>query len=277
MGGLDVNDPDRDPLAADDEQWDDAAVAAATQGRSKGVKADGSAADGGGVLDMKSLDTKRGGQNNIKEKLRVEETRAQLAAAREGMERQAAKLKEEQEKKEQVKKEAAMGRFPGASASLAAGGGLGGTGGKWVPPHMRGGGGTSVGLSSVRMGGGKLDVQDEELFPDLSAAGKILEQKEKDLQPVYKVAKKTPVGGGATWASRPQLKLTPKTEAPAPAPAPSSKPDAKPPAVGSVQESEAKPSPTAATSSKTAAATTPTVKPTKKKKKDLSTFKPVKS
>ena len=199
------------------------------------------------VMDMKSLERENA---TIAEKLRVEETKAQLAAAREGMEREAAKLKEEKEKKEE---HSAAPRFAGAAA------GLGGS--RWVPPHMRGGGG---GAPTTIRPGGKLDVEDQELFPDLAAADKILEQKEKEQTPAFQVAKKTPVGGGATWASKPKVK-------PVAAPA-AVEPEVK-------EEEATKDTEPAAPESAPAAATSalPSVtrKPLKKgKKKDLSTFKP---
>lgn len=282
VSALDDGDDAGKNAVTDDEQWDDA-VTASNQSR-KGTHAT-KATDH--VLDVKTLDSNRGGETNIAEKLRVEETKAQLAAAREGMEREAAKVKEEKEKKEQAKKEkeeaAAKSRFPGASASMGGGGGgLSGTGGKWVPPHMRGGGGgmgSSPGLAPIRMGAGwgagsqKLDVADDELFPDLAAAGKILEKKEKEQQPVFKVPKKTPVGGGATWASKPKISVS----APAPA-APAAKPEPTPPSSQPPSQESSKaaaPASAAAAPAPAKETTTPAVrKTTKKKKKDLSTFKP---
>jgi len=267
------NDAAADKASEDgDEQWDEARAASTTTRKGPGVGVTtGGAAQVGEVLNMKPIDTKRTESDNIAEKLRVEETRAQLAAAREGMEREAAKLKEEQEKKEQEKKEkeaAASGRFGAAAASLGSAGA--GTGGKWVPRHLRGGGmGAGPGMSrgwgaGMGMGTQKLDVQDEELFPDLAAADKILEQKEKEQQPVFKVPKKTPVGGGASWASKmsppKKEKTTEKTES---APEP-------------VKEEAPAPAPAAATTTTTTTTTpSPTkIAPKKKKKKDLSTFKP---
>jgi hypothetical protein len=107
----------------------------------------------------------------------------------------------------------------------------------------------------------KVDTQDENLFPDLKAADAIMEQK-KAQQPAFKAPKKTPVGGGATWGSRPKIALAPpkKVEEP-PKPA---EPEPEP----EVQPEEPKPAASAA-----APAAAP-IKPKKKKKKDLSTFKP---
>lgn len=201
------------------------------------------------VLDFKVNSGNGTDTDDIASKLRVQETKAQLAAAREGMEREALKLKEEREKKEKAKEE----------ASKSTGGGLA----KWIAPSLRRQMGTSGDPSRPRMGG-KLNVEDEELFPDLAAAGKILEQKEKESQPLFKPAKKTPVGGGATWAS----KSTKKDE---PAAAEEIKEEKAP-------ESEAEPT-AEAESEAGEAPSNPTIpavkKPViKKKKKDLSTFNP---
>lgn len=260
MAGLSISSPSKkvDPLGGENdkgsgEQWDDEALAA-TLTRKTAATSGGTTAE---LMDMKALDPKRNEQDNIAEKLRVEENKAKLAAAREGMEREAQRLKEEQEKK----KEAAAAVAPRFAAAAA-------TGGKWVPPHMRAGGAGT--LPKIRMGaagGGtqKVDTQDEELFPDLAAADAIIEQQQKHQQPVFKVAKKTPVGGGASWASK---KAEPaKAAEPAPAPAPATPPPAPAPAPA---PEAPKPAATEAT-----AASQPPVKKTlgKKKKKDLSTFK----
>jgi hypothetical protein len=233
------------------EQWDDEALASATA--RKAAVASKSNTE---LLDMKALDLKSNEQDDIAEKLRIEETRAKLAAAKEGMEKEAQRLKEEKEKKEQGTG-AGAGTGSGKPRFGAAAAGMAATGGKWVPRHMRTGGG--IAPSRLGMGGAfqKLDTQDENLFPDLAAADAILEQK-KD-KPAYTFAKKTPVGGGATWGSRPKVKLEPKKEEPKPE---------------EPKEEEA-PAPTAApaTAPVEAAKSKAPVKPKKKKKKDLSTFK----
>merc|ERR1712151_495507 len=77
-------------------------------------------------------------------------------------------------------------------------------------------GGIGDGLSRVRLGATqKLDTQDESLFPDLASASAIIEQQQKSQQPAFKAPKKTPVGGGATWASKRTTKqaLKPATDA----------------------------------------------------------------
>lgn len=235
------------------DQWEEEALATATA--RKAAVATGSTAE---LLEIKALDLKGNEQDDIYEKLRIEETKAQLAAAKEGMEKEAQRIKEQREMKHtdvatsKPRFGAARGAAPRFGAAAA---GLAATGGKWVPPHMRSGQGGMM-PRGLGMGGGshKLDTQDESLFPDLAAADAILEQQKE--KPAYSVAKKTPVGGGATWGSKPKPKKvkaekpkeeqTPepaKEEASAPAPAPAPKP-------------------------------VESVKPKKKKKKDLATFKP---
>jgi hypothetical protein len=256
--------------AADDSQWDDAALAAKTRKGAAVVVTAGTTKDL--VVETKalSLKTHTGGneQDNIAEKLRVQETKKKLAAARQGMEREAQRLKEAKEKKE----EAATGSRFGAAAAA-------GTGGKWVSSRARSGGmgsgwGSRMGGSAAR----KVDVEDENLFPDLAAADAILE-KQKAEQPAYKAPTKTPVGGGATWGastapkSRPKLNLKKKTvdepskTAEAPAPAPVEEKIEEPPAAETTPEA---PAPEAAAPVPAPAAA---LKPKKKKKKkDISTF-----
>ena len=108
----------------------------------------------------------------------------------------------------------------------------------------------------------KLDTQDEQLFPDLAAADAMLQQK-KD-KPAYSVPKKTPVGGGATWGSKPK----PKKEEPKPEP-PQEEPAKEEPAASE----ETKPEPAPAATAAAPAAKAPIKPKKKKKKKDLSTFK----
>lgn len=216
---------------------------------STGRKAAVAATSNAELLDMKALDLKSNEQDDIAEKMRIEETRAKLAAAKEGMEKEALRLKEEKEKKSQEATTTKQPRFGAAAAGLAA------TGGKWVPRHMRSGGG----LAPTRLGamGGdsqKLDTQDETLFPDLAVADAILEQK-KD-KPAYSIVKKTPVGGGASWGSRPKIKPSPKKEEPKPE-EPKKEESAPAPAPAPVEAAKPK----------------APIKPKKKKKKDLSTFK----
>lgn len=266
MTGLSISSPSNpDPQSSETdkgsgEQWDDDALAA-TLTRKVATTGAGTTSE---LMDMKALDPKRNEQDNIQEKLRLEENKAKLAAAREGMEREAQRLKDEQEKK----KEAAAATAPRFGAAAAAVGS-----GKWVPPHMRAGGAGT--LPKLRMGAAgsampqKVDTQDENLFPDLASADAIIEQQQKSSQPVWKVAKKTPVGGGASWASKPKKEEKkaepPKEEEATPAAAPAPAPVSPRPA-----KSPEKPKTTTATEA------SPAPKKTlgkKKKKKDLSTFK----
>lgn len=235
------------------EQWDDEKLASKTT--RKTAVANASSTE---LLDMKALDLKGNDQDDIAEKLRIEETKAKLAAAKEGMEREAQKLKEEQEKKEQGASTVAP-RFGAAAAGLAA------NGGKWVPPHLRGAGGAAPRGLGMGPQSQKLDTQNEELFPDLAAAEEMLQQKKE--KPAYSVPKKTPVGGGATWGSKSK-----KAEEPKPEPAQEEPAMEEPPKEEPTTE-EAKPeSAPAATAS--AAETKAPIKPIKKKKKkDISTFK----
>ena len=150
---------------SESEQWDDEAMAA-TMAQKKAIASTANSTTE--LLDMKALDLKRSEQGDIQEKLRVEANKAKLAAAREGMEKEAQRLKEEKEKKEQ-QASSSKPRFGAAAAGMGA---PGAGGGKWLPPHLRGGGAS---LSS-QMGGGisggfgqKLDTEDENLFPDLAA------------------------------------------------------------------------------------------------------------
>eukprot|EP00546_Thalassionema_frauenfeldii_P012934 CAMPEP_0178919816 /NCGR_PEP_ID=MMETSP0786-20121207/14650_1 /TAXON_ID=186022 /ORGANISM="Thalassionema frauenfeldii, Strain CCMP 1798" /LENGTH=311 /DNA_ID=CAMNT_0020593795 /DNA_START=99 /DNA_END=1030 /DNA_ORIENTATION=+ len=221
-------------------QWDDEALAASYA--RKGATTAGSTAE---VLDMKAFDAKRRDQDDIKERMRVEETKAQLQAARDGMEREAQRLKEQQEKKQE---EATKPEPQGTGMGSGMAGGS-----KWVPPHMRTGGG----LQRVRIGGSaidsqKLDTQDSNLFPDLAAADQILEKQKGQDSVAYKVNKKTPVGGGATWGSRTPIKSPKQPSAPQP------------------KSSEPKISEKEPETTKSSAPPIEKKKPTKKKKKDLS-------
>lgn len=266
------------------EQWDDEAMAATlTKKVTVPVATASSTAE---LMDMKALDLKRNEKGDIAEKLRVEETKAQLAAAREGMEREARRIKEEKEKKEQGGADSAKPRFGNAAAGMTGAGG--GTGAKWVPVHMRSGGAGVMPSRLVGGGAGKLDTQDENLFPDLAAAAAITEQ-QKNQQPAFKIHKKTPVGGGATWGAKLKKANEARKEESAaqegePAtPASPSAPEVEPPKDEAVVvEQEVPAAETAAPEStyqetaedSAAAAAKAAVKPKKKKKKDLSTFKP---
>lgn len=264
-----VDGSDRNALDSADgaEQWDDEALAA-TLLQKKAVTNTNVE-----LLDMKALDLKLSDQGDIQERMRVEENKAKLAAAREAMGKEAQRLKEDKERKEQ-ENAGTKSRFGTAAASFSAASG----GGKWLPPHMRGGG-TSLGsrLGSGGPGSQKLDTEDENLFPDLAAADAILE-KQKAQGPAYKVQKKTPVGGAA-WGSKTQPPTKKAEESPSEAdnatqeePKTSESEETGAAAPASVAEADAV-NPSSSTVSTTTASKAP-IKPTKKKKKDLSTFKP---
>ena len=245
------------------------------------------------LLDMQTLK----GEVDVAERLRIEETKAQLARAKEGMAKEAERL--EKEKKE--KEEKASARKMGIAAATE------GVGGKWVPSHMRGGG------SSIRgpavMGGVKQpNMTDEELFPDLADADKILAEKEKQEKAEQeRLTKSTAAGGGVRapsgWGNRmggasaaptqrQPLNLAPRSteEPPQRKPlnlAPPTKkteetpsPDADKAEEKKVEETEAKTEATSVSATTEAATTLATeapkkeVKLKKKKKKDLSSFKP---
>merc|ERR1711957_1091061 len=72
------------------EQWDDNTVTVAS--RKSVVASNGSGPTE--LMDMKALERKRNEQDDIVERLREEDTKAALAAARDGMEKEAQRLKE---------------------------------------------------------------------------------------------------------------------------------------------------------------------------------------
>jgi len=151
-----------------DDQWADTTqtwgnkTSATTSGDSKVAE----------LLDMQALEAKRNEQDDVAERLRIEETKAQLARAKEGMAKEGERLAAEKAGKE----------FKKVARSAAPSSRLGGGGGKWVPSHMRSGGiGSSV-RGPASMDGSSLpksvDMANEELFPDLADADKILKEKE---------------------------------------------------------------------------------------------------
>jgi hypothetical protein len=245
--------------ASTNNDWDEDALVATFAKKNAAAAAAGATATAE-LLDMKALEIKHREQDDIAERLRVEETKAQLAAAREGMEKEAQRIKEEAEKKEEKKIETAAV-----------------SGGRWIPPHLRAGGAATTTASrfgSVSEVSRKLDVADENLFPDLAAADKLLEKQHQQQQQVaYKVHKKTPVGGGASWASRPPASIREPPPAPKEPEPTAAAPKSTPEPVDEPKKEETKqeaPLPAAAA----ATATAPKKKlVTKKKKKDLSTFK----
>lgn len=140
------------------------------------------------LMDMKALELKMNDQDDIAERMRIEETRKKLAAAREGMEKEAQRLKEEKEAKEAKKRE----QMESQSRRFGAdGGGLGAAGGtvKWVPSRFReaaaAASGPVFGSSRFQAAASatgyqrKVDTNDEELFPDLATSGKLIQEAEE--------------------------------------------------------------------------------------------------
>lgn len=245
------------------------------------------AASNGGpseLLDMTALDKKRNEEDDIAERLRVEETKAQLAAAREGMEKEAARLKVEKTTKEaKLQANGLMNtgaggpsRFGAAAVNVADGGA--GVGGKWVPRHLRNappsgraGLGGSMGMGSRSMGMGssgsasgfqrKVDTNDENLFPDLATADKLIAKEEESKLMAARRAK------GPAWPVKPTpapAKPVPPVEE-TPAPIMEEKKE--------IPKETPAPSPAPAVTAKSAPSVAAGLKKKKKKKKDLSTFK----
>jgi hypothetical protein len=242
-----------------DEEWDEAALAAKV---TRVSVRDTSGKGASELLDMKALEQKRYEDDDIVERMRIEETRAKLAAAREGMEKEAERIKAEKEFT-QVGSAAPKPRF-GAAAGAVGGGGAGT---KYVPAHMRSQAPTGMGLGDrMRMGGGsgvqrKVDTADENMFPDLAAADTIISQQQQQQKAViYKLPKKSTKSWG----------MADKKQAPAPPPPVEEK------KVDPVPEKEEAPK-VVPTPVPTVASVKPDIgaglKKKKKKKKDLSTFK----
>eukprot|EP00577_Skeletonema_sp_RCC1716_P018950 CAMPEP_0113408406 /NCGR_PEP_ID=MMETSP0013_2-20120614/20590_1 /TAXON_ID=2843 ORGANISM="Skeletonema costatum, Strain 1716" /NCGR_SAMPLE_ID=MMETSP0013_2 /ASSEMBLY_ACC=CAM_ASM_000158 /LENGTH=330 /DNA_ID=CAMNT_0000294441 /DNA_START=44 /DNA_END=1036 /DNA_ORIENTATION=+ /assembly_acc=CAM_ASM_000158 len=272
--------------AGDNDDWDESqAVAWGSNAAATNSGADSKVSE---LLDMQALEVKRNEEDDVAERLRVEETKAQLARAKEGMAKEAERLAAEKAQKE------------AKAAERAAGGPA--TGGRWVPAHMRSsGGGVSVGGG----GGGGLSSANEELFPDLASADKILADKERQEEEERKRSSSSqPIRAPSGWGSRmtggsaataAPTQRKPLNLAPAPAerkplnltPAPAAeKAEAVDTKETVVEKTEDKPAtetspPAAAAAVKPApaAAATPTPAPEKKKvlkkkkKKDLSSFK----
>jgi hypothetical protein len=267
-----------DAKTAVDDGWSDAVTA-------WGGNTTNTAAVNNGVekvaelLDMQSIK-----DVDVAEKLRIEETKAQLARAKEGMAKEAERLEREKKEKEEKKTSALQANAAAADS-----------GGKWIPSHLRG--------SSIRgpavMGSGitnKPNVSDSELFPDLADAENILKEKEAK----EKAEKNKSTGGiraPSGWGTRQPLNLASRGEVAAPVAverkplnlAPPSKKKEEEAVVEKTVEKEeeekevdAAPSPAAvaATEESTSAAAVVVEEPKKdvklkkKKKKDLSSFKP---
>jgi len=294
--------------ATKEEQWDDEALAAKLSRTTPVVTATavkkGKVAE---LMNMQELESKRREEDDIAERMRVEETKAALAAAKEGMEREAQRLRLENEAKQKAQQDAAIGkpRFGAAAAAVGdSSSSASGTtiGGKWVPPHMRstgggGGGGiggrglasafssSSGGPSSSMMGGSgmgpgssfqrKVNTQDENMFPDLATADAIVtqQQQQKQAQSAMPRRSKTTNAWGSSAAAT--KKQPPKKSEPSPPP-PAAEADPEP--TPSKPATPEPPTKTEAPVVAPASVSKPDVgaglKKKKKKKKDLSTFKP---
>ena len=187
-------------LSSGDDQWADTQAGGGGWGgnsKKKGATvASSSSLAGGGadskvaeLLDMQALNAKRNVQDDVAERLRIEETRAALARAKEGMAKEAERLaaeKAEKEAKAAARAEAIHGGGSSMGGGTGGGVGGGGTGGKWIPSFRSSTASSASGAgSSIRgpasMGGGaglgfqkSVDMSNEELFPDLAAADLIL-------------------------------------------------------------------------------------------------------
>lgn len=138
------------------------------------------------LMDMKALELKMNDQDDIAERMRIEETKKKLAAAREGMEKEAQRLQEEKEAKEAKKREqmeSQSRRFGVAEGSVGTAGGVG----KWVPSRFREAAASVPAYGASRFQAAasatgyqrKVDTNDEELFPDLATAGKLIQEAEE--------------------------------------------------------------------------------------------------
>ena len=162
-----------------DDQWAD--TSGGGWGNTKPTTTSSSGPKVAELLDMQALNDMRNKEDDVAERLRIEETKAALARAKEGMEKEAERLVAEKEAKEAK----AAARASGGSSMAS-----GASGGKWVPAHMRNAGGGSRFGSATRgpasMDGSgfqkSVDMASEELFPDLADADKIVADKEAELK-----------------------------------------------------------------------------------------------
>lgn len=251
--------------------WDDNNDTAQQQKKQSTATISGSNGNGSGpaeLMDMKTFDKKRNEQDDIAERMRVEETKAKLAAAKAGMEKEAQRLKEEQEmKKSKINSEVAPSgsRFGLAANNMS--GGMAGRGedGKWVPPHMRQ---AARQPAPSSMGGGfrrPVDAQDENLFPDLATADRMIAKEEEE-----KLAAAAAIeAANATKKTKKPKEVVdePKEEVVVEKQPETNKEEAKPVTPSDLPpKDEPAPAPPASVGAGL-------VKKKKKKKKDLSTFK----
>jgi len=314
LGGLGLTGTSAGAETSGDDQWADSQGGWGSSNKEVPATsgADSKVAE---LMDMQALNAKRNEQDDVAERFRIEETKAKLARAKEGMAKEAERLATEKA----VKEDKAAGR----AGTVGPGGrmGGGGTGGKWVPAHMRGSaagasGGSRFGMagSSVRgavsMDGSgfqqKVDMSNEELFPDLAAAEVILADKEKQekdardrmatgkakaptgwgnragisAEPAAAPAQRKPLNLVKPPAERKPLNLTSSNKTEEDSQAKKEEKREAPAAAAAVPEAATAvaPAPVAVAATPTAVTPAPAepVKKVlkKKKKKDLSTFKP---
>jgi len=152
------------------------------------------------LLDMTALEERRRDQDDIQERMRIQGTKNALAKARQGMEREAVRLKEEGEMKQEKDRQK-------VTATVAA------TGGRWVPPHLR-----NARMKPVKLGN-KPDTKDEDAFPDLAAANELIEKqkmeeirqasmtKRKKKDPWGQAKNNTKAAPAASLSAKPKYKL----------------------------------------------------------------------
>lgn len=245
-----------------DGDWDESALA------SKAAKPAPSATNGPAeIKDMSAFGAKASEQDDIAQRMRTEEIKQKLAAAKDGMKKEEQRLKEEQAAKEAKKQEQSQTSNRFGSAAAAVGGGVGG---KWVPSHMRGrstpaaGPGPRFGAAvSAASGSGfqkKVDTNDEELFPDLATADKLIQEEEE--KKAANAAAASAANRAKAATSKPRWGIRAEKE----------KEEKKTVEKEEPKPEEVKVDATAPASAATASAPTPIIKKKKKKKKDLSTF-----
>mmetsp|Transcript_5662 Transcript_5662/g.7238 ORF Transcript_5662/g.7238 Transcript_5662/m.7238 type:complete len:305 (+) Transcript_5662:93-1007(+) len=243
--------------------WDESALASKLQIGSGNKNATGGTAE---LLDMKTFQSRGNEKDDIKEKLRTEEIKAKLAAARDGMKKEEERLKEEKVKKEKKEEDS---RFGAAAANL--GGTVKST--TWLPPHMRAAN-SNVGRgmlgSSMSSSSGfqrKIDTDNEELFPDLATADKIIAQEEEQKQQAARRTKPTASPWGAQKKAAPAPVKESQTEKKKEDDIVTSKKES------SEEKAEITPAPVSTPVTTAASVVEGLKKKPKKKKKDLSTFK----
>eukprot|EP00571_Detonula_confervacea_P014097 CAMPEP_0172309726 /NCGR_PEP_ID=MMETSP1058-20130122/10514_1 /TAXON_ID=83371 /ORGANISM="Detonula confervacea, Strain CCMP 353" /LENGTH=365 /DNA_ID=CAMNT_0013022401 /DNA_START=50 /DNA_END=1147 /DNA_ORIENTATION=+ len=313
LGGLGLAGTSAGAETNGDDQWADSQAGWGSNNNTTATPSSGADSKVAELLDMRALNAKRNEQDDVAERFRIEETKAKLARAKEGMAKEAERLAAEKEFK-------AVGRGGNTSAGRTGGSSAlgGGTGGKWVPAHMRstgaGGasGGSRFGMAArgpASMDGSgfqkPVDMANEELFPDLAAADKILadkEEHEKEARDRMATGKsKAPAGWGSRLGSgssaapaaaapaqrkplnlvKPPAERKPlnlassnKNEEESEAKKEETTEETKPAAAAEATTAEA-PAPVAAAATPATATPAPAKKVLKKKKKkDLSTFKP---